>query len=250
MPILSFIDLDDTFIMTSEKRPRGDAAFPAAVDTLGNVSSFMTSKQARLLAALGDISVVVPTTGRTLGALQRVHVAFESFAISNHGAVITEPGGAIHAPWADVVYPSLRQRREQLERAVRRMVAWSRELTIDTRIRVIEEHAVPTYISAKGPSSLDMQRLAMRLELRQLGSGLRVHLNGRNLALLPLETCKRKAVAHVVAAFRSLYGGDLLTLGFGDSLSDTSFLSECDFASTPKESQIARALAGLARRPL
>lgn len=244
MRIVSFVDLDDTFLLTADKRPAGETATPAAVDSRGRVLSFTTAKQAQVLAALGTISEVVPATGRSLEALRRVALHFGSFAITHHGAVVTEPGGAYHAPWADAVYPRLRRRREQLEEAVARMAEWCRELDLSVRLRLLEERGVPTYVSAKGSSAAEIVRLAERLEAPRLGAGLRVHRNGRNLALLPEEACKRKAVLHVAEELRWRYRGDVVTLGFGDSWSDAPFLGECDFAAMPRGSQIARTLLG------
>lgn len=242
MRIVCFIDLDDTFLSTKAKCPEGAVLAPAAVDKSGRVISFMTSKQNHLLRALGEIAEIVPTTGRNLDALARVRLSFTSFAITNHGAVITGPNGEIHRPWADTVYPALRLRQAQLDLAASRVEEWSGSLGVAARVRVIHEHEVPTYVSAKCESGQAMARLTERIDLRELGPGLRMHLNGGNLALLPAETSKRRAVAHVIETLRVQTGSELLTLGFGDSLSDAPFLAECDFASTPRESQIAQAL--------
>jgi hypothetical protein len=245
MRIICFADLDDTFLQTEAKCPVGMPLAPAALDRGGRVRSFMTAQQQRLFEALAAIADIVPVTGRSLEALDRVQLPFTSFQATFHGAVVTTgPERRPHPPWADAVYPALRARRAQLEATLGPFADWAAaaEATVETRI--IEVSDVPTYVSVKGRSAEEMARLAELIDLPVLGKGLRIHLNGRNLALLPAETSKRRAVAHITAFIREQAGADLLTLGFGDSLSDLPFLAECDFATTPRGSQIVRAFQG------
>lgn len=245
MRIVCFIDLDDTFLQTAPKCPAGEPVTPAAVDRTGRVISFMTAKQERLLRLLSEAAELVPATGRSVDALARVHLRFSSFTITNHGATVTGRDGLPHRPWVDEVFPALETRRPQLEAAVEQVRRWATELGVAARIEVIFGYGVPTYVSVKCENSESMATLAAAIDLSVLGAGLRIHLLGRNLALLPAETSKRRAVAHVIATLRAEDPRELLTLGFGDSLTDAPFLGECDFATTPRTSQIVQALRQL-----
>jgi hydroxymethylpyrimidine pyrophosphatase-like HAD family hydrolase len=83
--------------------------------------------------------------------------------------------------------------------------------------------------------------LLWEIKKRGLISDLDVHINGNNLAFLPKELNKQFAVQEIIKRDKEMNGARPI-LGFGDSLSDLGFMSECLFWGTPSNSQITRAI--------
>ena len=72
---------------------------------------------------------------------------------------------------------------------------------------------------------------------QDLLTGFYFHLNGNNLALIPEPVSKANAVEFLLNKL------DLKArpvIGFGDSLSDMAFLSNCHWWGMPQKSQIGR----------
>ena len=67
------------------------------------------------------------------------------------------------------------------------------------------------------------------------------HINGNNLAVLPKIINKEGAVSYLLAQYKSQYP-ELLTFGAGDSRTDAAFITLCDYALIPKNTQLFRAL--------
>jgi len=77
-----------------------------------------------------------------------------------------------------------------------------------------------------------------RLDSLGLPPELTLHCNGNNLALTVRGAQKHDAVRRVTAELEQ--EGPLVTIGAGDSLTDLPFMRICDFALTPRDSQIQR----------
>lgn len=246
MSVVCFVDLDDTLVQTEGKLRPEDLREPAAFDRQGRPSSFMTAAQMILVERMLGKAALVPTTGRTLEALRRVRLPFDSYRITHHGAVVTDRHDGVDEEWAAKVHPALIGRRSQLDAAAAAVSGIARGLAIAARVRVLEEGGVPTYVSIQGENAIALGQLEEALDLGGLGPGLRIHRNGRNMALLPAETSKRNAVAHVISRLARDCAGRVLTVGFGDSLSDAPFMGICDFAMCPRGSQLGAALRELA----
>ena len=69
-----------------------------------------------------------------------------------------------------------------------------------------------------------------------------VHCNNSNLAYMTPYASKRRAVTFLKKILRTEIKEPITFIGLGDSLSDTGFLSICDFQIIPSNSQIAEAL--------
>ena len=69
-----------------------------------------------------------------------------------------------------------------------------------------------------------------------------VHTNDRDLAFLPPYASKRRSVNFLKRIFKNEYNGHITFFGLGDSLSDSGFMSICDFQIIPSNSQIAEAI--------
>ena len=236
MDALVFLDLDDTIFQTEGKCPPGEPLNPAARRRNGEVISHMTERQSRFLRMLRGLGTLIPTTGRNNAALSRVDLTFESYRITNHGAVILDPDGDPLDAWSDGVFPQLRRLGPLMEATTEQTREAISRLGLPARARVISEFNVPTYVSvkAKDPRSL----MSLREDCESQWTDFYVHQNGRNLALLPPPTRKDRAVQFLIEQLSN--GGLPLTVAVGDSLSDIPFLGACDFAVTPRGSQIQK----------
>lgn len=235
--LVVFLDLDDTILQTAPKCPPDQSVEPAATNRAGAVLSFMTSGQRRLLEVWMEQGLVIPVTGRTEDALARVMIAFRSWRITHHGAVIRQPDGQLPAWWHERVAPRLAAAQTALQAVTTQLgegaAAGGYRVSRHTLDRLV------TYISVK--TDLDEARLiALRetLEATGLPPELSLHHNGNNLALSVVGARKQDAVRQVIAELER--AGPIVTLGAGDSLTDIPFLRVCDFALTPRDSQIQR----------
>ena len=65
-----------------------------------------------------------------------------------------------------------------------------------------------------------------------------VHGNGNNLAFLPHALQKQRAVQEWISRDLKI-NGERPRLGFGDSISDLGFMTECHWWATPRVGQLA-----------
>ncbi|MCC6136702.1 MAG: hypothetical protein LM550_09025 [Candidatus Contendobacter sp.] len=233
--IVIFLDLDDTILQTAPKCPTDQALTPAAFNHTGEVLSFMTPAQRRLLEFWREQATVIPVTGRTDSALDRVAISFTSWRITYHGALIRQPDGTLPVWWHNEIQPLLNTARPLLNE----YAAWLNANAAAGGYRV-SDHAVEeclTYISVK---SEDDGAALTRLQTQLLSTGLppelALHCNGNNLALMVKGAQKHDAVRRVTAELKQ--DGPLVTIGAGDSLTDLPFMQICDFALVPQASQI------------
>ncbi len=243
--IVIFLDLDDTILQTAPKCPADQPLMPAAFNRAGEALSFMTRAQQRLLDFWLEQGVVIPVTGRTDDALARVAIEFTSWRITHHGAVIRRADRSLPTWWYVEVRPLL---------VAAQPLLWglSARLSAEAAGRYrVSNHSVDewlTYVSVKTDADeavlLDVRE---RLESRGLPPELTVHCNGNNLALTVRGAQKHDAVRRVTAELER--EGPLVTIGAGDSLTDLPFMRVCDFALTPRHSQIQRETWGAAEAP-
>lgn len=235
--VVMFLDLDDTILQTAPKCPPDEPLAPAAFNRAGEVLSFMTRAQQRLLNFWLEQGIVIPVTGRTESALERVAIDFHSWRVTHHGAVIRQPDGTLPDWWTSEVRPVLTAARSLLEDY------WNRLSSSATgegyRISRHEVDDCLTYLSVKvDDDGVALARLAARLQQGGLPAELALHWNGNNLALMIRGAQKHDAVQRVAAELRR--EGPIVTIGAGDSLTDLPFMGVCDFALTPRDSQIQR----------
>ena len=122
-------------------------------------------------------------------------------------------------------------------------IAIGREMGLSLRGWVVEELDTSFYVVTKHNNETDqaLADLLCEMKKRDLISDLYVHLNGNNLALMPLGLNKRFAVQEIIKRDKAV-NGERPIIGFGDSISDLGFMSECHFWGTPGNSQITRTI--------
>lgn len=230
---LLFLDLDDTLFHSRRKvDPAGGEPVGFASD--GSEDSFMRPHQRAFFDWISDGAEVIPTTGRSVAAYQRVRLPFTSWAICAFGGVILRPDGTVHLGWREQIAGPAEAARERL--------AALNDWTLATggvRARVIEDDGLPLYVSVKTDVLPSLAPLGERLR-PLLPAGWRLHIHGPNLAILPAFLGKELAVRWFLD---TVAGPDTVTFGVGDSVSDGPFMALCDFAITPGRAPLlARAL--------
>lgn len=234
-----FVDLDDTLFQTARKDPT--ATRLAAVDGQGAPLSFQSDRQASLLDWLSDGARVIPVTGRNVQAFRRVTLAFGDRAICSFGGVVLNPDGTPDPEWHGrmaAAAPAAAPALDTLHAVTRQR---AEALGIDVRHRVIHDADLPLYLSVKhnAGSGAETARLAEAMA-PHMPAGWAIHRNGSNMALLPPFLGKAHAVRFVMDALRDPNDPEpLLTIGVGDSLTDLGYMALCDYALTPRGTQIA-----------
>ncbi len=234
---LVFADLDDTIFQTRRKMDGAETHRQAAVAANGDPrkSSFMTAQQSAMFNWLNGTTELIPVTARSGDAYSRVDLPFRSWAVISNGALILEPDGQPHRPWADKMTQTL----SPLADTMRAILDAGRKADIDTRSWIVEEAGLATYVCFKlneiTPDSLNALE---NLELPV--SNWTRHFNSETLALIPPGSGKAAAVTYLHGLLNK--GKARATLGFGDSLSDLSYMTSTDILMIPSRSQIAGTL--------
>ena len=239
---LLFVDLDNTLFQTAPKCGGEGALEIAALLQDGSACSYTTKLQREALQFFTREMVVIPTTARSHGAFQRVLLPFESYAIIDYGGVVLMPGGEPDKVWLDVMQAELAEAAAPLPRLQSEISRYI-EISGDAlRARMISDFGVDFYIVIKSKDGALIQLDSVEQDvivpwvLRSSGA-FRCHRNGNNLVVIPRILDKSRAVEHVARCLQKTYG-DVMTFGMGDSDSDLSFMSACDFSIIPRDSQL------------
>ncbi|QCR38529.1 hypothetical protein [Nissabacter sp. SGAir0207] len=249
-PII-FTDLDDTLFQTLRKIPGPQAQQPLAVGALDRdlaPRSFMMARQANLVQWMLAQAETIPVTARGTDELARVCIPFDSYAITTHGAVILTPQGEPDASWQAQISAQLapyQTRLAALQQHVSTLLAdpQAQDAHLPTApgwCRMCQEYGIPIYLVMKVKESSQLEALnryadwvAQTFDL----DGFYVHRNGNNIAWLPNCIDKGHAVRYLLARLHE-HAPDRPVLGFGDSLTDFSFMQQCDFLALPQRSQV------------
>lgn len=242
---LVFLDLDDTLFQSHRKCPSDGELHPTAYLADGRAHSFMTARQRSLWQLLDDQSTLIPTTARDHDSLRRVDLPFRSWRIIDYGGVILNPDGEHDRDWMARMEAHSRDSLDELNSLLDRMLTFAAHAGLAIHARLIEDFGVPFYPVAKyrDERESDLDRLQRELVVpwvAERAGAYRLHRNGNNLAIIPHWLGKEWAVRHLIAQLRRDWG-ELLTIGIGDSLIDGAFMAECDYAITPRGSQLFEA---------
>ncbi|MES2819055.1 MAG: trehalose phosphatase [Pseudomonadota bacterium] len=247
---LVFVDLDDTLFQSARKLDAGPwrdgPRHSAALDLQGAPIGFMRPVQKQFVEWLLASADVVPVTARSVEAYQRVQLPFSHGAICAHGGAMLTPEGQLESTWHAQMSARLADQQDSLPLLCAQVLGLGEALEISLRGWVVEEAGLANYVVIKHNQDDDevLARVLAAVRARNPLTGLYVHRNGNNLAFLPECLRKRTAVQEWIRRDRALHGERPL-LGFGDSLSDLGFMSECDWWGTPTRGQLADAVLGL-----
>jgi hydroxymethylpyrimidine pyrophosphatase-like HAD family hydrolase len=242
---LVFLDLDDTLFQSRRKCPSDGELHPTAYLADGRAHSFMTTRQRSLWQLLDDQSTLIPTTARDHDSLRRVDLPFASWRIIDYGGVILNPDGTPDADWMARMAVHSRDSLDELNVLLDWMLTFAAREGLAIRARLIEDFGLPFYLVAKyhDERESDLNRLQHELAVpwvTERAGAYRLHRNDNNLAILPRWLGKEWAVRHLIERLGHEWGA-LLTIGIGDSLIDGAFMAECDYAITPRGSQLFEA---------
>lgn len=244
---LIFTDLDDTLFQTRRKIPadQHDGLVRAALPRDGDPDkiSYMTVRQAGLIRWLCQSAEVIPVTARSADAFNRIDIGLDGWAVLANGAVILEPGGTPHQPWAERMAKTLAPARIALARLLDAGRAAADRQGLDMRSWIVSDSGLDIYVVFKlnaadrqdghGLEALDFAAADIDL------TGWVRHRNGNNLALIPPGTGKSMAVRYLLERLDP--GRRRPAIAAGDSLSDLDFMGLADLALIPGNSQIADA---------
>jgi hydroxymethylpyrimidine pyrophosphatase-like HAD family hydrolase len=247
-----FLDLDDTLFQT---RPKCDAE--SGLNTLlacafledGTPNSFATVKQQWLWQWLDEGFKCIPVTGRDLSAFERVNLTFTEEVVLNHGAVILKPDRTIDRRWSAALLAQLPLYQNKLLNVWQAVQLYTKQHSgfsvrlvndFDTLWYGVIKHAAKTEAALR-----PLLETIIRPQPSVVDGSLYWHLNGNNLAVLPKIINKESAVAYLIARYRERYA-QVLTFGAGDSHSDAAFMTLCDYALIPKNTQLFNVLTSRA----
>jgi len=239
MTVVVFSDLDDTLFHAQRKCPDLSGHKVATALPTGKVGAYSPPQQQALISLFND-SFLIPVTGRRTDSLNRVLMDFQGYKIASHGAIVINPQNNLDPAWRlilDKEEPQWRNRMDQLKRQLELDIE---RLDLELRVRVTNDQGYACYVCVKGESS-HLKQLINRTD-RQNTADFVVHANDRNLAFLPPYASKRRAVNFLKRVFKKENKGHITFFGLGDSLSDSGFMSICDFQIIPSNSQIAEVI--------
>lgn len=238
--LILLTDLDDTLFASERSLPSGTTrTHMAAVDGDGKPLSWQTPQQQRLWEVFSSqADIIVPVTGRTSYALERVTLDFVSgYAVVSHGALLLHKGQLLPA-WQQHLAPqqaaaatSIAGARQALREILARQFP---EVTLS--LRELSDLEVPVYLSIKAPESLP-PGLHQALFDVAIAHDLTLHMNRRNAAMRPAYTCKAATCDYLLEQVLNRQPEDTV-IALGDSLSDLKFMAGSDMSVIPTRSQI------------
>lgn len=235
---LAFIDLDDTIFQTNRRLKPDNTFRVGSLDKSNNPLSFLTPKQQKFVDWLFTHADVVPVTARPVDGLGRVQLKFEHGAICSFGGTILKSNGQVDKDWHDYVTKEVEPISQLITHMPDALLEYSKGLG-EFKSWTVEENNLKlySYIKQKNPQigHIKLNQIVSQIP-QNIKDQFYLHLNGNNLAVIPNIVNKQNAVKYYLNKYDP--NGERFVLGFGDSMSDYGFLSNCDWFGSPKNSQL------------
>ncbi|MDF7675280.1 hypothetical protein PT286_00775 [Neisseriaceae bacterium ESL0693] len=238
-----FSDLDDTLFQTQRKISAitdSKAVRVGALDRNMQPRSFMTAEQAVWVDWLLGQAELIPVTARGTEEISRVQIAFNSWVITTHGAVILNPAGQIDETWKKHILPRLLPYADRLTDMQQTITAIMQHRGIDAWARINYEYdQIPVYLVMKHRNSSridELYEINKEIEQQISSEGFYIHRNDNNIAWLPQPVDKGLAVDWLLKKLKA-DRGLFPVIGIGDSLSDYRFMKLCHWLMLPQHSQ-------------
>lgn len=239
------VDLDDTLFQTKRKMNQELGQEPVRIGALDRSlkpRSFLNEKQDMLVSWMLQTTDLIPVTARGTEEMSRVQIPFTSWRIMTHGAVIQQPNGKPDSFWKDYILSELAPYRAHLLELQTVCNQVLKRRNVDGWVRINSEYGdQPIYLVMKHNDSNLIREIydaADEVETLIDLTGYYVHRNANNIAWLPNCIQKGKAAQYLLSQLEEVEGVQPV-MGLGDSLSDHSFLTLCDFWGMPRTSQFA-----------
>lgn len=236
------VDLDDTLFRSRRKL----AAYADEQLTLGakvldpeapaSKHSYMTPTQKAMVDWLLRVARVIPVTARGTESYANVAIPFSDYAIVANGAVILDSDGKPDEEWREKVNSQLLTFSDYFSELLEAGKQKSVGLGVSIRCWPVIEDGVATYVVFKENDGGDGSRLQEIVPIVEKDGWVRHH-NGNNLALIPPVISKRLATEFLLERLR-VDTPNLPVFGLGDSTSDISYMSVCDWWGAPRDSQL------------
>ncbi len=244
MRIYLFSDLDDSLFQTLRKIPKTEESnlqnyIP--VDWINDKALCFMSPRQKSLLSLFKAAQIIPVTARNLEAFKRINLPFSHGAILNYGATILLPNGEEDLKWKKKIFQDLNPFQSELENLFNKILEFSGEHNLEIRARIIGINDCMFYVVIKNQSPendfLEILVQNMHKFISEKNNWF-IHLNGNNLAFIPICLDKANAVEYLIDTHIAPFGDDYLTFGLGDSIVDINFINKCHFGIIPNNSQI------------
>lgn len=278
-----FLDLDNTLFASARRQPE-EGVKPAATYRDGRPSAWMNEAQASFFDWLNATTTLIPCTGRSLDATQRVLLPFHSWTICCFGGLVLTPDGQVSAAWeraqralfGEETLGEISQTLSRLEGETR---DWIETQGLKIRLSRVEAGVSGGYlcvkhqeIKASQPAEVALSPISARwrealstldqmtqgsLQAREVLTSGETHTSSQLALPIPSWTLHINgnnvtlmppslSKARAVRWLIEHTFSGRLTLGAGDSLSDLSFMRRCDFSIIPASSQVSDTLASSA----
>ncbi|MBX9952810.1 MAG: hypothetical protein K2Y39_26790 [Candidatus Obscuribacterales bacterium] len=237
--VIILTDIDDTLCHSvgkfrkyvGDEKALGDAC---VYDASGKPLSYRSRAQETFLDWLSLAATVIPITGRSTESFRHVELGFSSFAITCFGATILHPDGTPDPVWLQHVTAQSALALPALEAL--HAVARSSSPSDRTKASIVSDNGLPLFLKVHDADHNQSRLDAVGDTLQEfLPRGWRMHANEGQLCAYPAYLDKVNAARYFLD---NLAGPHSIVVGCGDSLSDTSFISVCDFMVAPIQSQI------------
>lgn len=236
-----FTDLDETLFRSKNRHEHHNQDVLAARDKHGTPICYQSQKQVALLQLMNKADRLIPVTGRSVSAFQRVCLPFVHEAIVHHGAVILTDQGQPEVEYTKRIHDELSSSSQILAGEwieVQRIIEMS-SAPLRTYRQTLNGSTIEICVKHIDASQRSLGQHGMNIyeSWRNLGDEVRIHWNGNNLALLPGRVDKLRAVRWLRTRLEDRFG-PFLSVAAGDSSTDYPFMSACDFYIVPSGSQI------------
>jgi hydroxymethylpyrimidine pyrophosphatase-like HAD family hydrolase len=239
-----FTDLDDTICQNLRQVEFGDRDGMVSISKSMLHNTCMTVKQQNMLRWLVQTTELVPVTARGVVDFSDINIDFGAsrHRIVANGAVILDRDGSHDEEWARVMAEEMAPYQEQFAQIVETIGKFCATRGHEVESRITSEHgmSISALFHTKDGSNAVATALAVICDGVE-NRGWQTHLNGNTLAFTPPPVSKRRAVEHLLGRIEGARHRPVI--GMGDSLSDLGFMTQCDFLSIPRGSQISSAFA-------
>lgn len=247
--LIVFTDLDDTLFQSVKGEVSSDA-IEATVDVDGKPYAYSSIQQQKLLSVMVKAdATIIPVTGRRTSSFLNCRlpdVMNSEYAIVSHGAVILDKQRVVLKEWREFLTTtySLANWEKQLTSLYQKLYDYFIE-DQNVRVRLIIDQGITAYICIKinkvGYLPEKSKQLSKLLN-SELKTGMLLHGNGRNFALLAPYAQKKVAVSFLKAKL-DINESDTV-FAIGDSDSDLPFMKDANFLIIPQQAQILKGEAG------
>lgn len=239
-----FTDLDDTICQNSARVAEADREGLVSVSRSSARNTSMTVKQQNLIRWLARTTELIPVTARGVVDFSDLDIDFggSCHRIVANGAVILDRNGHHDEEWSRTMAMEMAPYQRQFSEIVGMIKASVNISRLGFKTEVTSENGMSISALCFAPDSGSENSDALSAIKEAVDNrGWHSHLNGRTLAFTPPPVSKRRAVEHLLGRMANV--GHRPVIGMGDSLSDLPFMSQCDFLSIPRASQIGSAFA-------